>query len=94
MGISTNAQLAEKLAFDGFPQDVADALKDSSFENITKVILSHCDGVNIAAESLDAPLQKLYDECTALKMPHVAEEHQGKELSAFFDKVIESNVLA
>jgi hypothetical protein len=27
-------------------------------------------------------------------MPYVSEEHQGKELSAFFDKVIESNVLA
>jgi starch synthase len=87
-------RFAEKLTFDGFPQDVADALKDSSFENITKVILSHCDGVNIAAENLSAPLQKLYDECSALKMPYMAEEQQGKELSAFFDKVIESNVLA
>lgn len=87
-------RFAEKLTFDGFPQEIADALKDTSFENITKVILAHCDGVNAAVEQLDAPMQKLYDDANILKMDYVAEEHQGKELAAFFDKVIDSNVLA
>ena len=73
---------------------MAAALKDTSCANLTKVILAHCDGVNIASETLDAPLQALYDEATILKLPYFAEEHQGKELSAFFDKVIDSAVLA
>ena len=87
-------RFAEKLSFDGFPQDLTDALKDTSCENLTRVILSHCDGVNIASDRLDAPLQALYDEANILKLPYFAEEHQGKELAAFFDKVIEANVLA
>jgi hypothetical protein len=58
------------------------------------VILSHCDGVNIASEALPASLQALYDQANIPKLGYVAEEHQGKELSLFFDKVIESNVLA
>jgi starch synthase len=87
-------RFAEKLAFDGFPQDLTDALKDTSCENLTKVILAHCDGVNIASEVLDANLQALYDDANILKLPYFAEEHQGKELAAFFDKVIDANVLA
>jgi starch synthase len=87
-------RFAEKLNFDGFPADLTEALQDTSCENLTKVILSHCDGVNIASEVLDTPLQALYDASTILKLPYFAEEHQGKELSAFFDKVIDANVLA
>ena len=52
------------------------------------------DGVNIASEVLDANLQALYDEANILKLPYFAEEHQGKELADFFDKVIDANVLA
>lgn len=87
-------RFAEKLAFDGFPEDLTTALRDTSFENLTKVILSHCDGVNIASEDLPTPLKALYDKSSIMKLPYFSEEHQGKELSAFFDKVIDTNVLA
>lgn len=86
-------RFAEKLNFDGFPEDLTAALKDTSCTNLTKVILAHCDGVNIASETLDPAIQALYDEATIHKLPYFAEEHQGKELSAFFDKVIDANVL-
>ena len=41
-----------------------------------------------------ANLKAIFDEATTLKLDYVAEENQGKELSAFFDKVMEESVLA
>ncbi len=84
----------EKMKFDGFPQEIADQLKDSSFLNITKVIANHCDGLNVAVENLHPDLRAIFDAADCIKSDYVPEENQAKELSAFFDKVIENNVLA
>jgi hypothetical protein len=51
------------------------------------------DGVNNAAEELTPELQAIYNELSCAKMDYVAEEHQNKALSEFFDKVIEEEVL-
>jgi starch synthase len=84
----------EKLTFDGFPAEITDKLKDPSHENITKVFAEFADGINIACENLSPNLQAIYDQSSALKLDYVPEENQGKELSAFFDKVMEESVLA
>jgi hypothetical protein len=39
-------------------------------------------------------LKAIFDESSTHKLEYVAEENQGKELSAFFDKVMEESVLA
>jgi starch synthase len=84
----------EKLIFDGFPVELTDKLKDPSHENITKVFAEFADGINIACENLSPNLKAIYDQSSALKLDYVPEENQGKELSAFFDKVMEESVLA
>jgi starch synthase len=85
-------RFSEKLLFEGFPQDIADKFKDSSFLNVSKIITDHCDGVTIAIESLHSDLKDIYDTSECHKMAFTNEENQAKELSLFFDKVIE-NVL-
>jgi starch synthase len=89
-----DARFSEKLAFDGFPKEVVEQFADTSFENLSRIMIAHADGVNIATEDLQANLRALYDASPALKLDYIAEEHQGKELSAFFDKVIEAGVIA
>jgi len=39
-------------------------------------------------------LRTIFDQVECLKQEYVSEEQQGKELSAFFDKVIEASILA
>jgi hypothetical protein len=59
-----------------------------------RVFVEHADGINIASENLAPNLKAIFDESTTLKLDYVSEENQGKELSAFFDKVMEESVLA
>ena len=89
-----NKRFAEKMKHDNMPQEIVDKLKDTSFLNITKVITENCDGINIAVENLSPDLQAIFDAADCMKLDYISEEHQAKELSAFFDKVIEANVLA
>jgi starch synthase len=84
----------EKLAFEGFPKEISNKLLDPTHENIMKVFAEYADGINIACENLAPNLKAIFDETNTLKLDYIPEENQGKELSAFFDKVIEESVLA
>lgn len=89
-----DARFAEKMARDNFPKALVEKLKQCDFLSLTKTIISHCDGLNIAEENLSPELQAIFDEATCTKMGYVQEEHQTKEISHFFDRVIEPQVLA
>ena len=89
-----DARFAEKLQMDGFSKAIAQKFVDTSFENITKVFIENSDGVSISAETLDAPLQDIYDAYSGHKLDYTVEENQSKAFSEFFDKVIDEPVLA
>ena len=94
-GFKTNwdAKFPEKLKFEGFPDEVVNELKDTSFENISKVIMKYADALNVSSETLVPMLQKIVDDQTCLKQEYVAEENQTKVMSEFFDKVMEEEIL-
>jgi starch synthase len=86
-------RLHEKLKFDGFDEEICEKLKDTSYENIARVMISLSDGVTVGSENLSPELQKIFDEATCSKQAYVPEENQTKVFSEFFDKVIEETVL-
>lgn len=86
-------RFADKLKFDGFDDELVAQLKDTSPENITKVMVQYSDGVNVGSDNLSPELRKIFEEATCLKQDFVPEEHQNKIMSEFFDKVIEEAVL-
>lgn len=88
-----DARFAEKLAFDGFDEEVTGQLKDTSHDNIIRVISKYADGINISSEHLSSSLQSIYDDATCLKQAFVSEEQQTKVMSEFFNRVIEETVL-
>lgn len=88
---SLDARLGEKLAFDGFPKSVTEALKTPDFIAFTRLVHEHCDGVTLA-EPLSEDLQALYDELTIPKLGLHEEEHHAKALGAFFDGIIDSSL--
>jgi starch synthase len=88
-----DSRFGDKLKFDGFDDELVQAMKDTSCVNITRVISKHVDGINVASETLSPELRAIFDEATCLKQDYVPEENQTKVLSEFFDKVIEANVL-
>lgn len=94
-GFNTNwdERFHEKLKFDGFDQELTDLCKDTSYENITRVVAQYADGISVGSDNLKPELRKIFDEAACLKMDFLPEEQQVKALSEFFDKVIEETVL-
>jgi starch synthase len=94
-GFDTNwdPRFPDKLKFDGFDDEIVDQLKDTSYENISRVIAKYADGINVSSETLSPELRAIFDEATCLKQDYVAEENQTKVMSEFFNKVIEETVL-
>ncbi len=88
-----DARFADKLAFDGFEEDVTSLLKDTSHDNIIRAVTKYADGINVSSEQLRPALQSIYDEATCLKQAYVNEEQQSKVMSEFFNRVIEESVL-
>lgn len=86
-------RFADKLKFDGFDDEDVANFKKTDFNSLTEGFLKYVDGVNISSENLNEDLKGIYDNLTCSKLDYVAEEHQNKSLSEFFDKVIEEEVL-
>ena len=86
-------KFAEKLAFDGFGEEVTNLVKTPTIEAITSASLAFCDGAVIGSESVPAGLQAAFDQASCLKLNYLPEEHLSKGLNEFFDKVIEEGVL-
>ena len=95
-GFKTNwdKRFSEKLKLDGFNDTVCDQFKDTSFLNYSKNILKFFDGVNLSSREVDVELKEIYDNLSTHKLDFVEEEHFAKELSEFYDKVIQEPALA
>ncbi|MFM7662875.1 MAG: glycogen/starch synthase [Bacteroidota bacterium] len=86
-------RLPEKLLFDGIPSNVASKFSDTSCVGITKALAKYIDGLCIGSESIPAELLDVFNNSKCPKLGYIAEENQAKELSAFFDKIIDESVL-
>lgn len=86
-------RFAEKLEFDGFEADVFEKFNKTSYFDIVRVISEYADGIVVGSEDLSPELRTIFNDAKSLKLDFVAEENRTRELSAFFDKVIEEAVL-
>lgn len=86
-------RISQKLAFDGFPKSVTDALETPSFEALTRLVLSHCDGITLAEPISQPVLKSIYGELNIPKLEYVEEEHQAKSFSSFFDGIIDATLV-
>jgi starch synthase len=86
-------RFVEKLKFEGFDKKLLTELQDLSYESVMRTIFKLTDGLSLGCEQLNPITRSLYEEATCLKQEFVAEEHQTKVMSEFFDKVIEEEVL-
>jgi starch synthase len=88
-----DSRLPEKLIFDGIPNDVANSFSETSCVGVTKALSKYVDGISLGSESISVELKEIFDAATCPKIEYVTEENQAKELSAFFDKIIDTPVL-
>lgn len=86
-------RFAEKMKLEGFDKQVTDLVQEPSLEAITRAAISFSDGVVQSSQEIDPLLQKAFEDASCLKMNYLPEEQLTKNLSEFFDKVIEEEVL-
>jgi starch synthase len=89
-----DSRLPEKLMFDGISKEIANKFSDTSCTGLTRSITQYVDGINVGTEAISPEMKSIFDEASCLKLDYVPEENQAKELSAFFDKIIDESVLA
>jgi starch synthase len=86
-------RFADKLAFDGFGEEVTSLVKNPSMEAITNAAVTFSDGVIQSSEQIAPELTAVFENANCLKLNYLPEENLNKGLNEFFDKVIEEGVL-
>lgn len=86
-------RLEEKLKFENFNKDIIDNIKDGSYISLNKTAMKYSDGLVLSSEDVDDELKDEFESSDKLKMEINAEDFQPKEMSEFFDKVIDEEAL-
>lgn len=90
---SWDNNFVKKLKFEGFNDEIIDAIKDGDFNSLNKTAMQYSDGIIVGKDEVNEELTKVYEECDCHKMEFDLDETQPKAVSEFFDKVIEEEVL-
>ena len=83
----------EKLKFEGFSDDVIDAIKDGDYLSLNKTAIQYSDGVVMGSEDVNEELKNIFEETEIAKLEFDSEIVQPKVVSEFFDKVIDEEAL-
>jgi starch synthase len=86
-------RFADKLAFDGFDEEVTTLVKNPTMEAITNAAVSFSDGVIQSSMEISPELTAVFDNATCMKLNYLPEENLTKGLNEFFDKVLEEGAL-
>ena len=90
---SWDNDFVKKIKFEGFNDDTVEAIKSGDFLSLNEKAIRSSDGVIIGTEDVHEKLASVYENVECHKMKFNVEETQPKEVSEFFDKVIEEEVL-
>jgi len=81
---SLDAELINKIAFDGVPKDQLALLENPNFENIIKTSILHSDGVIIASENLSSSLTKFIETCDKPFLPFTPKDKLVEVYTNFY----------
>lgn len=85
--------LAEKLKFDGISDEIIKMVDGGDFIDILKTAVKYSDAITVFSEEINEECQQIFNEAACDKLAFIKEEAQGKQLSDFFDKVINEESL-
>lgn len=90
---SWDPRFADKLAFDGFDEEVTTLVKNPTMEAITNAAVAFSDGVIQSSMEISPELTTVFENATCMKLNYLPEENLTKGLNEFFDKVLEEGAL-
>lgn len=78
--------MKEKIAFDGFPEDIVNDFTDPTYENIMKNAIKNSDGVIVASEEVSSNLTKFIESSEKPFLPFVAKDEFAQAYTEFYQK--------
>ena len=85
---SLNAELINKIKFDGIPEAALQDLVDPSYENVMKATIKHSDGVIISSENLSSSLTQYIESSNKPFLPFAAKDEFAAAYTEFYKSIL------
>ena len=85
---SLDAELINKIKFDGVPQDAIQELELPNYENLIKAAIKHSDGVIIASENVSGSLTKFIQSSEKPFLPFASKDKFAEAYTTFYKKML------
>lgn len=85
---SLDAEMINKIKFDGIPHESISEIETPNYENILKASISHSDGVIIASNNLSSSLTKFIESSGKPFLPFASQDEFAQAYTSFYKKIV------
>jgi starch synthase len=85
---SLDAEMINKIKFDGVPQDAIQELELPNYENLIKAAIKHSDGVIIASENVSGSLTKFIQSSEKPFLPFASKDRFTEAYTNFYKSML------
>lgn len=85
---SLDAEMINKIKFDGVPQDAIQELELPNYENLIKAAINHSDGVIIASENVSGSLTKFIQSSEKPFLPFASKDKFTEAYTNFYKSML------
>ena len=85
---SLNAELINKIKFDGIPEAALQDLVNPNYENVMKATIKHSDGVIISSENLSSSLTQYIESSNKPFLPFAAKDEFAAAYTEFYKSIL------
>ncbi len=83
-----DAEMINKIKFDGIPQDAISEMEVPNYENILKASITHSDGVIIASDNLSPSLTKFIESSGKPFLPFASQDAFAQAYTSFYKNIL------
>lgn len=83
-----DAEMINKIKFDGIPQEAISEIETPNYENILKTSITHSDGIIIASENLSPSLTKFIESSGKPFLPFASQDGFAQAYTSFYKNIL------
>ena len=83
-----DAEMINKIKFDGIPQEAISEIEIPNYENILKTSITHSDGIIIASENLSPSLTKFIESSGKPFLPFASQDGFAQAYTSFYKNIL------
>ncbi len=83
-----DAEMINKVKFDGIPQEAISEIEIPNYENLIKTSINHSDGIIIGSPNLSSSLTKFIESSGKPFLPFASQEEFAQAYTSFYKKIV------